>query len=83
MGRKRTPPDDRLLPLLLNVATGHPDQLTPNQLFTLVDRGWIMFGVSPEMRGGIMLSATVTRLGHREAALYAKRLAPPPQGRDE
>lgn len=82
MARKHTPPDDRLLPLLLNVAAGHADRLTPNQLFMLVNRGWIMFSASPVLRDGILLNATVTRLGYREAEC-AKRLAPPPQGRDE
>ena len=35
-------------------------------MFTLVERGWIIFGVCGDPEGGIILSTTLTRLGERE-----------------
>ncbi|WP_353269098.1 hypothetical protein [Gemmatimonas sp.] len=83
MARNPTIPDAHLLPLLLNVKADKPDELTPNQLFMLADRGWIMFGVAPESSGGIVLDAVMTRLGEREVELYSRKLLRPPQGLGE
>lgn len=79
MARNPTAHDSHLLGLLLRVDLKEPDDLTPNQLFMLADRGWIMFGVAPEPTGGIALDAVLTRVGERELALHRKKLSRPPQ----
>jgi hypothetical protein len=81
--RNPTTPDHFLLPHLLLVDAGDADQLSPNQLFTLVERGWIIFGVCGDPEGGIILSTTLTRLGEREAELYRKKIGLPPPTPDE
>jgi hypothetical protein len=80
---KKIVKDDLVLPCLILCEERKPDECTPNQLFALCQRGWIILATEGDGRGGILLYASLTLLGQREAAMYRKTRGLPPRARDE
>ena len=75
-------PDQYLLPLLDACAADEPDRLTPSQLFTLVQRGWLFMCAESDRKGGVAVYCSLTHLGQREVELYRRRAERPPQEHD-